>query len=147
MIKYIPMAENHISQVAELEKLCFSAPWSERSLLAELNSPYSFWLVACDADRVVGYVGSQISFDEADMMNLAVCPEYRRNGVAQKLVESLFAGLSEKDVGSLSLEVRASNAPARALYEKLGFAQVGCRPNYYRDPKEDALILRKEWRS
>ena len=145
MIQYIPMNETHVPQIAELEKLCFSDPWSERSVASELKSSYSYWLVAFDGDRVAGYVGSQTSIDESDMMNIAVHPDYRRMGVAQGLVAALCRGLATKGIHAISLEVRVSNEPARALYEKLGFVQVGCRPNYYRNPKEDALILRKEW--
>ena len=77
-------------------------------------------------------------------MNLAVTPAFRRQGIAEKLVLALCSALLEKNVRSLTLEVRASNQPAKALYEKLGFSQVGKRPNYYRNPREDALILRKE---
>ena len=145
MISYVLMKPEHVPQVAELEKLCFSAPWSERSIAAELDNPISLWLVAVSGDLVVGYVGSQSVMDEADMMNIAVHPDFRRLGVAESLVSALCDHLRRRQVRSLSLEVRASNAPAKALYEKLGFAQVGCRPNYYKAPKEDALILRKEW--
>ena len=145
MISYVLMKPEHVPQVAELEKLCFSAPWSERSIAAELDNPISLWLVAVSGDLVVGYVGSQSVMDEADMMNIAVHPDFRRVGVAESLVSALCDHLRRRQVRSLSLEVRASNAPAKALYEKLGFAQVGCRPNYYKAPKEDALILRKEW--
>ena len=105
----------------------------------------SLWLVALDGQQVAGYVGSQSVMGEADMMNIAVSSGYRRMGIAQELVERLVTALREQDVHSLTLEVRASNEPAKALYSKLGFYQVGCRPNYYRNPKEDALILRKEW--
>ena len=145
MIQYLAMNETHVSEIAELEKLCFSDPWSERSVASELNSPYSYWLVALEQDRVVGYVGSQSSFEEADMMNIAVHPDFRRLGIAERLVLALCDALAEKGVCALSLEVRVSNEPAKALYDKLGFVQVGRRPNYYRNPKEDALILRKEW--
>ena len=141
------MKAHHVSQVAELEELCFSAPWSANSIAHELTTDYSFWLVAEDDGTVVGYIGSQIAFPEADVMNVAVRPEYRRRGVGQILVEALSTHLRNIDCESLTLEVRASNAPAIALYEKLGFAQVGRRPNYYRNPKEDALILRKELRA
>ena len=137
------MKAQHVPQVAELEKLCFSMPWSENSIAHELTTDYSFWLVAEDDGMVAGYIGSQIAFPEADVMNVAVRPEYRRRGVGQILVEALCTHLHNIDCESLTLEVRASNAPAIALYEKLGFVQVGRRPNYYRDPKEDALILRK----
>ena len=139
------MNESHVSQIAELEKLCFNDPWSESSITSELNNELSLWLVAVEQDRVVGYVGSQTVLDGSDMMNIAVSAKFRRMGIAQELVERLVALLREKDVYSLTLEVRASNEPAKALYGKLGFSQVGRRPNYYRNPKEDALILRKEW--
>ena len=145
MIQYVFLNESHVASVAELEKLCFSDPWSENSIRYELTNPLSFWLVAVEGDRLAGYVGSQSVLDEADMMNIAVHPDFRRRGVAQNLVEALVAGLKEKNVRCLTLEVRASNEPAIALYQKLGFIQVGRRPKYYRNPREDALILRKEW--
>ena len=145
MIQYVPMNQAHVSQIANLEKICFHDPWSENSIASELDNQLSLWLVALDGDTVVGYVGSQSVMGWADMMNIAVDPAYRRQGVAQGLVERLVAALVENDVTCLTLEVRASNEPAKALYGKLGFQQVGCRPNYYRNPKEDALILRKEW--
>lgn len=135
----------HVPQIAQLEKLCFSDPWSEKSIETELSCRLSLWLVALDGDEVVGYVGSQTVIDESDMMNIAVHPDYRRRGIAEKLIEALVNALEEKGSRALSLEVRASNGPAIALYEKLGFAQVGLRKNYYRNPKEDALILRKEF--
>ena len=145
MIKLEPMSQTHVAAVAELEKLCFSMPWSERAIASELYNPLSLWIVAMDGQRLVGYIGSQAVIDEADVMNVAVLPEFRRQGVACELVNALVMALSTKQVRSLALEVRASNEAARALYAKLGFAEVGRRPNYYRAPKEDALILRKEW--
>ena len=134
-----------MAQVAGLEKLCFSDPWSENSIASELCNPLSLWLVAEAAGTVVGYVGSQTVMDETDMMNIAVHPDCRRQGVAAALVNALIASLKDAGSHSLTLEVRASNAPARALYDMLGFQQVGLRRNYYHNPKEDALILRKEW--
>ena len=145
MIQLIPMDNRHVAQVAALEKQCFSDPWSESSVASELSNPLSAWLVAMDGDVLAGYVGSQSVMGESDMMNIAVDAHYRRQGIAQALVEALVVQLKEKGNHSLTLEVRISNQPAIALYEKLGFAQVGRRPNYYRNPKEDALILRKEW--
>ena len=139
------MGERHVARVAALEKLCFSDPWSEKSVASELTNPLSLWLVAVEDDRVAGYVGSQSVMGESDMMNVAVHPDFRRQGVAEKLVLELVAALGKNDNHCLTLEVRASNVPAIALYEKLGFAQVGLRKNYYRNPKEDALILRKEF--
>ena len=144
-MEYVTMRAHHVPQVAQLEKECFQDPWSEKSIASELTNSLSLWIVALDGQQVVGYVGSQTVMGEADMMNIAVSSRYRRRGIAQELVERLVAALREKDVHSLALEVRASNEPAKALYSKLEFLQVGRRPNYYRNPKEDALILRKEW--
>ena len=145
MIQILPMTHDHVSQVAQLEKLCFSDPWSENSVASELNNPLAFWLVALEGDRVAGYVGSQSVMGESDMMNVAVHPDFRRQGIGRCLIEELILQLKNRDCYSLTLEVRASNAPAIALYEALGFAEAGRRRNYYRNPKEDALILRKEW--
>lgn len=142
---YVLMREDHLEQIAELEKLCFSDPWSLRSITSELNNPLSLWVVAEENGVVAGYVGSQSVLGEADMMNLAVAPAYRRQGIGRKLVEELIRRLKEQGTHVLVLEVRASNDPAIGLYEELGFIQVGHRPNYYVHPKEDALILRKEW--
>ena len=139
------MKPEHVSQVAQLEKLCFSDPWSEKSVASELENELSFWLVALEGETVAGYVGSQTVLGETDMMNIAVHPDYRRKGIAEALVNALVEGLKARESHCLTLEVRATNAPAIALYEKLGFAQIGLRKNYYRNPKEDALILRKEW--
>ena len=137
------MTAAHVPQVAALEKLCFSAPWSEKSVAGELENKLALWLVATDGGTVAGYIGSQTVLDETDMMNVAVHPDYRRQGVGEALVAALSARLKELGSRSLTLEVRASNAPAIALYEKLGFEQVGLRKNYYRNPREDALILKK----
>ena len=132
-----------VSQVAELEKLCFSDPWSEKSVASELENKLAYWLVAVEDDRVAGYVGSQTVCGETDMMNIAVHPDFRRRGIAESLVNALVEDLQKQESHSLTLEVRASNEAAQKLYEKLGFAQVGLRKNYYRNPREDALILRK----
>ena len=144
MMKIVPMTTEHVAQIARLEKLCFSDPWSEASVASELENPLSLWLVAAEEGEVLGYVGSQSVLDSADMMNIAVHPDHRRKGVAEALIAALTAALRENDIRSLMLEVRASNAPAIALYEKLGFVLAGRRPGYYRNPREDALILRKE---
>ena len=143
MIEIVRMNESHVAAVAELEKQNFSEPWPEIAVRSELTNKLSLWLVALDGETVVGYVGSQTVLQEADMMNIAVAETHRRQGIARLLVEELIRQL---DAYQLTLEVRASNAPAIALYEKLGFTQVGLRKNYYHKPKEDALILRKEWK-
>ena len=139
------MTAADVADVAALEAVCFSDPWSEASVASELENPLSLWLVARDAAGLLGYVGSQSVPDEADMMNLAVRPDARRQGVAQALLRALEAALRENGIRSLTLEVRTGNESAIRLYTQAGFRQVGLRKNYYFHPKEDALILKKEW--
>ena len=140
-----PMKEDHVAQVAALERQCFADPWSEGSIASELDNPLSLWLVAEQDGAVCGYVGSQTVLDETDMMNIAVRPDCRRHGIAAALIDELIVRLKERGSHILRLEVRVSNAPAIALYDSLGFTQLGLRKNYYRNPKENALILGKEW--
>ena len=139
------MNKDHVSQIAQLEAQCFSDPWSEKSIASELENPLSLWLVAEENGQVFGYVGSQTVLDESDMMNVAVDPRFRRQGIARALIETLIAELAKMGSRCLRLEVRVSNENARALYERMGFRQLGLRKNYYHNPKEDALIVGKEW--
>ena len=125
MIEFAEMQPRHVPQVAALEKICFADPWSEKSVASELENPLSYWLVAMDGEKLVGYVGSQTVLGETDMMNVAVCPDYRRQGIAEGLILALIADLKARESHCLTLEVRDSNASARALYEKLGFLTVG----------------------
>ena len=144
-MRIVTMNPGHVAPIAQLEKVCFSDPWSEKSIASELENELALWLVAEEDGQVCGYVGSQTVLGETDMMNVAVSPEFRRKGIAEALVNALVEALKEQGSHCLTLEVRASNSPARALYEKLGFSRIGTRKNYYRNPKEDGLILRKEW--
>ena len=145
-MEIVRMTAGHVTQVATLEAVCFRDPWSERSVASELDNPLSLWLVALDGERVAGYIGSQTVLGESDMMNVAVHPDYRRRGIAEELILALVEAVkAEMDSHCLTLEVRASNDPAIALYRKLDFEQIGLRRNYYRNPKEDALILRKTY--
>lgn len=145
-MEIVKMNEHHVVSVAAIEKECFGRDaWSEKSVSGELTNALALWLVAVEGERVAGYVGSQTVCNETDMMNVAVTADFRRQGIAEKLVTALMEELKAVESHSLTLEVRASNAPAQALYEKLGFAEVGRRPRYYQNPKEDALILRKEF--
>ena len=136
------MTAAHVPQIAALEKELFTDAWSERSIASELENDLALWLVALDGEIVVGYIGSQTVLGEADMLNLAVAPGYRRRGLGRNLIQELISRL---DAHRLTLEVRISNESARRLYESMGFVQVGLRRNYYEKPREDALILRKEW--
>lgn len=140
----ISMNADHVPQIAALERLCFSDPWSEASIASELDNPLSYWLVAEENGIVLGYIGSQSCPPESDVMNVAVAPQARRRGLAKSLLCTLMEVLHSRGMESLTLEVRAGNASAIALYDSLGFRQVGRRPKYYVNPTEDALILRKE---
>ena len=144
-MKIVEMNPTHVAQVAELEKLCFSDPWSEKSVASELENELSLWLIAEENGVVLGYVGSQTVLDETDMMNVAVHPDHRRLGIAAALITELVSQLKKRGSRCLKLEVRVSNEGAIALYETLGFVKLGLRKNYYRNPKEDALNLGKEW--
>ena len=137
-----PMTAADVPSVAALEKLCFSDPWSVSSIASELDNPLSLWLVWEEDGAAAAYLGVQRVPPQADVMNVAVSPALRRRGIARALFAELERRLPEID--ELFLEVRASNSGAIALYRTLGFEQVGRRPNYYLDPREDALILRKE---
>jgi len=145
MINIVPMTAAHVPSIVALEAICFSDPWSENSVASELSNPLSLWLIALDGEKVLGYIGSQTVMGETDMMNVAVHPNHRRQGIARLLIQALVQELKKVESRCLTLEVRASNEPAITLYKDLGFAEVGRRRNYYRNPKEDALILRKEW--
>ena len=145
-MEIVKMNESHVASVAAIEKECFGRDaWSEKSVSGELTNALALWLVAVEGETVAGYVGSQTVCNETDMMNVAVTADFRRQGIGEKLVTALVEELKAIESHSLTLEVRASNTPAQALYEKLGFAEVGRRPRYYQNPKEDALILRKEF--
>ncbi len=137
-----PMTAADVPSVAALEKLCFSDPWSASLIASELDNPLSLWLVWEEDGAAAAYLGVQRVPPQADVMNVAVSPALRRRGIARALFAELERRLPEID--ELFLEVRASNSGAIALYRTLGFEQVGRRPNYYLDPREDALILRKE---
>ena len=141
----VPMDRSHLSGVAALERLCFSAPWTEAMLEEELyNDTASFIVAQGENGEVLGYAGLHVVLDEGYIDNVAVLPEYRRQGVADRLLD-VFCRFGQAHLAFLTLEVRPSNAAAVALYEKHGFAEAGRRKNYYTDPAEDALLLTKEF--
>ncbi len=129
----------HATSVAELEKITFSEPWSEKSLLESLDK--GIFLVCLENDRVQGYVGSYCTPDEAAVTNVAVFPEYKRRGVGEALMRELIKRACDKGLDRISLEVRVSNTAALSLYEKLGFENVGTRRGFYCCPREDAYVL------
>ena len=145
-VRVVPMTADHLDEVAELERICFPDPWSRNMLAEELDNALSAFLVALDdTGRVAGYAGLQVVLDEGTITNIAVRPEYRRQGVAHQLLDVFLKFARGNRLAFLTLEVRASNYGAIALYGELGFRAVGRRKNYYEHPKEDALIMTKEF--
>ena len=142
----IPMTSEHLDQVAEIERRCFSDPWSRRMLSEHLENECAATLVAVGEDgTILGYAGLLVILDEGYITNVAVRPEYRRQGIAGELL-GVFRRFAENSaLAFLTLEVRESNAPARALYAKYGYKDVGVRKNYYDHPRENAVIMTLEF--
>ena len=141
-IRIVPMSADHLDELERLERICFSRPWSKRMLGEELENQCAAFLMAEDEDgKVLGYAGLLVMMDEGYITNVAVFPEYRRMGVAAKIIEVYMNFAKANRLAFLTLEVRPSNAAAIALYQRFGFEEVGRRKNYYDLPKEDALIL------
>lgn len=135
------MTAADIPFAAEIEKKCFVHPWSEQSISEEMSRDNSVFLMAFDGETSVGYVGLSSVLDEGYMGNLAVIESYRRKGIGKALMLELIKECQALDLAFITLEVRVTNTPAVKLYEALGFAQVGLRKNYYKEPLEDALLL------
>lgn len=145
-VRIVPMTVDHLDEVAELERICFSVPWSRNMLAEELDNLLSAFLVALDdSGRVVGYAGVQVVLDEGYITNVAVRPECRRQGIAGKLLQVFLDFAKGNRLAFLTLEVRASNYDAIALYGSRGFRSVGRRKNYYEHPREDAIIMTLEF--
>lgn len=144
MMKTVQMVREHIAQVAELEKICFSLPWSEKSLAEELINPDAVFLCREIDGKVAGYVGSIIS-DGCYVTNVAVFPQFRRMGCARLLLTSLEEKAKERNCEFITLEVRKSNLPAIGLYSSLGYSVAGERKNFYESPVENALIMTKNF--
>ncbi|MBQ3725302.1 MAG: ribosomal protein S18-alanine N-acetyltransferase [Oscillospiraceae bacterium] len=142
-VRIVPMTADHLDDVARLEQICFSRPWSRRMLAEELENQCAAFLVALEpeTDKVIGYAGLLVMADEGYITNVAVFPEYRRRGVAEQIIQVFCDFAQGNHLAFLTLEVRPSNAPAISLYNSFGFEEVGRRKNYYDLPREDALIL------
>jgi len=134
-----------LRRVADIEQVSFSDPWSARTFGSLIEEPRVYFAVARDgADRVIGYIVAWMVADEAEIANLAVAPEARRGGVGRSLLDAALDTARGHGVHTVYLEVRESNAAARALYARRGFVEIGRRRGYYRRPLEDAILLRSE---
>ncbi|OGW36379.1 MAG: ribosomal-protein-alanine N-acetyltransferase [Nitrospirae bacterium RBG_13_39_12] len=135
------MRVNDVTEIMEIERMIFSTPWSKSAFLNELQKLHSITKVALSGDNIIGYICANYIIDEGHILNLAVHPGFRRQGIATKLVKEILENLKEINCRYLFLEVRASNHDARKFYENLGFKAVGFRRNYYISPEEDAALM------
>lgn len=133
-----------MDRILEIERLCFNPPWTEGQLLSEMYSGDAVFLVSREGGEISGYCNFHRAGDQAEMYKVAVHPDYRRHGLAENMILSCIGWARDKKCTSVFLEVRRSNAPAIALYEKLGFTSVGIRKNYYDSPREDGIVMEKE---
>ena len=135
----VEMKAEHIPEIARLETVCFSSPWSEKSLSEEIENENSHFLVAV-SEKVLGYIGVQEICGEAYITNVAVFREYRTHGIGRALLKSAYFGAKERNCEFITLEVRESNIAAIALYESEGFEKAGIRKNFYSSPTENGVI-------
>ena len=140
VIEKMTMAD--VPEIAELDKECFAIPWSQNAFEAEMENVFACYLVAKADGRCIGYCGFWQAYDEGDITNVAVSPEFRRLGVGSMLIREMITMARQKKLVGLNLEVRKSNTAAQKLYGKYGFCVVGERKNYYSDNKEDAYIMK-----
>lgn len=138
-----PATEADLDVIVDIENGAFSDPWTRRSFRSLMVAPHSWFVVATDAaEHVVGYAVLLVTAPDADVANIAVAPRGRRGGVGRALLEHLLARARRSGVERVFLEVREGNVAAKSLYTALGFTRVGTRRDYYRDPREDAAVMR-----
>jgi len=144
-LTFNPMTIEDVDQVLDIEALSFPTPWSRNAFLYELleNERAVYYTVGNSMNKVIGYIGMWVIFDEGHITNIAVHPAYRHQGVAKFLLTNFIKIAREKKVKHLTLEVRRSNIIAQNLYQKMGFVHMGVRRKYYLDNNEDALIMWK----
>jgi len=140
VITVTALTPQNVQGVYEVEKACFSTPWSLESFQKDLTNENAVYFCVADDGKVIGYVGMWESFGEGNINNIAVLPESRRKGYAKLLLEHLISYGKEHQLTFLTLEVRESNEGARALYQKMGFLEVGRRKKYY-ERREDAILM------
>lgn len=141
MMKMEKMRPQDCHEVWMLQRECFSVPWSEDSIESMMNVPGYHHLIIRQGERLVGYIGMKMVLDEADITNVAVAPDCRRQGLGRQLLGGLLEKARQEHIVRIFLEVRASNEAAFSLYEQAGFQQVDVRKNYYEKPREDARLM------
>lgn len=132
----------HVDRILQIEKQCFSVPFTRDQLLSQMpDETHVFIAAEAENGELLGYVGMMHVLDEGYISNVAVAPEFRRMGIADALIKELLSIAARLELCFVTLEVRESNAPARALYNKHGFTDVGRRKKYYTLPTEDAILM------
>lgn len=143
MITIEPMRLEDAQEVSVLEKASFSVPWSQKGFEDALHMENVCFLVAREEQKIIGYLGMYVSFEEGEITNVAVQEDHRGQGIGKRLLERLFKEAQKKQVEQILLEVRVSNEAAIHLYEKMGFVKIGVRKGFYELPREDADIMIK----
>jgi ribosomal-protein-alanine N-acetyltransferase len=137
------MTEEDVKEVARLEKICFSDPWTKETFMEELQLKISIPLVVKLGEELVGYTCLWHLDDQMEVANFAVSPGYRRRGIGEEIMKRVLSEAKERGCKSIILSVRESNFAALKLYTKFGFVEMGRRKKYYRLPAEDALNMLK----
>jgi len=137
-------AMDDIDAIAYIESECILSPWSREMIADELSRDDTVYLIAEDEGVAMGFIGASLIIDTADITNVAVLDDFRKRGVGFALVSAMAKELSSRGALEILLEVRSESAPARALYEKTGFEVISTRRRYYKDPTDDALIMRRD---
>lgn len=137
----VKMTMSHTRDVAEIEKICFSKPWSQKSIEEELKNDCAYFYIITYDNATAGYCGMHIAAHEAYIANIAVLPQYRGNNLGKILTQHLINTAQNNECDFITLEVRPSNTVAVNIYKSLGFKKVGTRKNFYTSPSEDALIM------
>lgn len=141
------MTESDIKSVAQIEQLSFSHPWSEKDIASSFNSECNKFYISAEENKITGYIGFCVAADEGYILNVAVRPDFRKNGIGKALVQKILDLACTLKLAFVTLEVRPSNEIAVALYTSLGFQKVGVRKDYYKSPNENALLLTKTLRT
>ncbi len=140
-LELAPVSREDMEQLLELERLSFASPWTRGMFESEFDNPFAFIIGLWDGSRLVAYLDYWIMGDEAHVMTIGVHPDYRRRGLALRLMNEMVAAVRHARCAYVILEARVSNTPALALYSKLGFVRVGTRKKYYTDNGEDAVVM------
>lgn len=137
----VPMERRHLAEVRALDAAVYPKPWSKQLWRAELERPGRHYRVALLDDTVVGHIGAMVTLEEAHIMTVVTDPTHRRSGIGSHLLANLVPELVDAGCRALTLEVRASNKAAQALYRRFGMVPVGVRRGYYEPDGEDAIVM------